>query len=208
MRSRTYAHCCYALPSLLLAVPPVFAADDDFYVGASVSNAATGHFRGFSIGTTELGRVLEGSAFKIVGGLRPFQPLAFEVSYVDFGRRLLELPIAGPAGGPGAIPTGSNPTLDSHAVSVSALGLYTVRSVDTAHPVDLFGRVGLARWQSVTSNLPPGFANGRREGTDPSFGVGAQVKLSKVALRIEYEGFKLADDTTNLLSFGFTYHFR
>lgn len=103
--------------------------------------------------------------------------MAFELSYVDFSVRRLQ--IFGPNVG---VPAAG--TVDSHAVSISAIGLYPIRSVD------LFGRIGLARWKTSTSNVLPVAANRRSEGTDPSYGIGAQVNLSKVSLRAEYEQFK------------------
>ena len=199
MRSRAYTHVRYILLTFLFVAPSVLAADDTFYVGASIADASRSGYSNLNIDTSDLGRLLRGSAFKIVGGLQPFNPLAFELSYVDFGVRRLQT--FGPAGGTSALIPPAQ-AIDSHAVSISAIGLYPIRSVD------LFGRIGLARWQTSTSNVLPVAANRRSEGTDPSYGIGAQVNLSKVSLRAEYEQFKIASDTAKLLSFGFTYHFR
>ncbi len=199
MRSRACTYVRYAFLPFVFVAPPVLAGDDTFYVGASIADASRSGYSNLNIDTSDLGRVLEGSAFKIVGGLQPFRPLAFELSYVDFGVRRLQT--FGPAGGlPALIPPAG--TIDSHAVSISAVGLFPI------HSVDLFGRIGLARWQTSTSNVLPVAANRRSEGTDRSYGIGAQVNLSKVSLRVEYEQFKIASDIAKLLSFGFTYHFR
>jgi OmpA-OmpF porin, OOP family len=63
--------------------------------------------------------------------------------------------------------------------------------------------VGYARWQS---ELAP-FATEEREGTDPTYGAGAQVRVGSFALRFEYERFNFDDDATDLVSVGFTYTF-
>ena len=87
--------------------------------------------------------------------------------------------------------------IDSQAISVSAVGLIALPLVD------LFARVGYARWES---DLAP-FATEEREGEDATYGAGAQVRIGSFALRLEYERFDFDDDSAELVSVGFTYTF-
>jgi len=70
--------------------------------------------------------------------------------------------------------------------------------------VDLFARVGVSRWESELQVLS---STQKEEGTDPTYGVGAQVRVGSFALRLEYERFDLEDDSVDLVSLGFTYTF-
>jgi hypothetical protein len=89
-------------------------------------------------------------------------------------------------------------SIDSQALSVSAVGLVALPLVD------LYGRVGMARWDSEAS----AFGGTQKEsGTDPTYGAGAQFRVGSFALRFEYERFELDDDSSDLVSIGFTYTF-
>lgn len=63
--------------------------------------------------------------------------------------------------------------------------------------VDLYGRLGLSRWESKQTV----FDVRKSEGTDPTYGVGS------FALRLEYERFDFDHDSADLVSVGFTYTF-
>jgi hypothetical protein len=69
--------------------------------------------------------------------------------------------------------------------------------------VDLFARGGYARWEANLSAL----ASEERDGRDPTYGAGAQLRVGSFALRFEYERFELGDDDVDLTSIGFTYTF-
>ena len=200
MSARIDGRLRFALFPFLFLAQPVFADENGLYAGASIGHVSRSGFPLLSIDPRDVGHVGGDSALKIFVGLRPFNPLAFELSYADFGRQHVQVLGAGPAGGPGAF---QNPiaTFDSRAVSISALGVYSLPSVE------LFGRLGVARWQS-DSLRPPSSVHDHRGGTDPSYGIGAQMNLPTIGLRVEYEGFKIASDTTKLLSFGVVYRFR
>ena len=47
----------------------------------------------------------------------------------------------------------------------------------------------------------------KREGSDPTYGAGAQMRLGSFALRLEYERFDFDHDSSDLVSIGFTYTF-
>lgn len=88
---------------------------------------------------------------------------------------------------------------DTKAMSASAIAMFAVG------PVDIFGRAGLARWQSDSSG-PLGFADSAN-GTDTTFGIGAQFRIQSFALRLELERFDIAQGSTDVASIGFTYRF-
>jgi hypothetical protein len=69
--------------------------------------------------------------------------------------------------------------------------------------VDLYGRVGMARWETERRVA---FAQDD-EGTDPTLGAGVQLRFGSFALRVEYERFDFGDDEVDLRSVGFTYTF-
>jgi hypothetical protein len=115
-----------------------------------------------------------------------------EANYVDFGTTRVPLSAAC-----AAAPCRAETAIDSQAVSVSAVGLLALPLVD------LYARVGVARWEVERQSL---FAE-QGEGSDPTYGAGAQVRLGSLALRLEYERFELRDDSADLVSLGFTYTF-
>jgi hypothetical protein len=129
---------------------------------------------------------------KGIVGLRPLDSFAIEANYVDLGETVVPLSlvcIQAPC------PTAAS--IDSQAISVSAVGLYTLPLVD------LYARVGYARWESESSPFP----SADREGSDPTYGAGAQVRVGSFALRFEYERFEFDDESADLVSVGFTYTF-
>jgi hypothetical protein len=69
--------------------------------------------------------------------------------------------------------------------------------------VDLYGRVGVARWESERTI----FAPQKDEGTDPTYGAGVQLRIGSFAVRVEYERFEFGDDSADMRSVGFTYTF-
>ena len=118
----------------------------------------------------ELGPAASGAdddrGFKGIVGFRPLDSFAIEANYVDLGETVVPLSLA-------CVTTPLCPTeasIDSQAISVSAVGLFTLPLVD------LFARVGYASWES---ELAP-FATQDRSGSDPTYGAGAQVRLGSL----------------------------
>jgi hypothetical protein len=62
----------------------------------------------------------------------------------------------------------------------------------------------MARWESDVSLLGGSQSD---SGTDPTYGAGAQFRVGSFAFRLEYERFELDDDSSDLVSIGFTYTF-
>jgi OOP family OmpA-OmpF porin len=179
------------------------AQDNGIFIGAAAVDATAEYdwFPGIIAGSADE----DTNGFKLMGGVRPFDAFAIEASYSDFGgadwpTSILCIQVVG-----NNCPTSAS--IDSRAVAVSALGIYTLPLLD------FYGRIGLARWEAdgrVGFTIPGGGLNTPRrsiEGTDPVYGVGLQIRFSSIALRVEYESFEILDDSTEAISVGFTYTF-
>lgn len=171
------------------------AQDNGIYIGASAADVSTDFDLGLAAPAYDVDD--ETSGFKLIGGIRPLDPFGVEVNYVDLGDTDATFsgvcpPVVG-GGCPGSA------TFDARALSVSAVGYYSLPLVD------VFGRIGVARWESEREIPLLGSATER--GTDLTYGAGAQVRLLSIALRLEYERFELDRDSVDSVSVGFTYTF-
>src|SRR5262245_28322732 len=181
---RNGAHWRSLLILATLAAPgAAFAADNGFYLGLASSDVSSD----YALTSLSPAGADDDRGLKAIGGFRLLDSFAIEANYVDLGKTTA--PIAFPA---------STLTIDSQVVSVSAVGLIAMPFVD------LYGRVGMARWNSEASLLG---ASNEESGTDPTYGAGAQFRVGSFALRLEYERFDFDDDSSDLVSVGFTYTF-
>lgn len=169
----------------LAAASAAHAQDNGIYVGGSLGDVSSDY--DWRLGGAEGGADDE-SAFKVIGGVRPFDPFAVEVNYVDLGRTTVPVPAVG-----------GEAAVDSRALSVSAVGFYALPLLD------VFGRVGVARWESEPRALFASFDTD--DGTDLTYGVGAQIRLGGFSVRAEYETFDVDDGSVDLASIGVTYTF-
>jgi len=166
-----------------LAATPAIAADNGIYLGASVGQA------GVSIDDFEgedFNFDADSTAFKAIAGWRFLDWLAVEGNYVDLGS---------------ADDTIDNVKFetDVSGVSLSAVGFLPVG------PVDLFARVGAINWDADLSVSGETFSD---DGTDLTYGVGAQFRVWSLSIRAEYEQFDVdAADTVDLISLGVTWTF-
>lgn len=183
-------------PTALLVPAAAHAQDNGIFIGVGAVDASADHdtrlapFRNYDSDT---------SGFKLIGGIRPLDRLGIEVNYVSPGEMDVRLPpVACPAVVGYPCPESDELSLQSRMVSVSAVGYFTVPFVD------LYGRLGMARW---ATELEASGLEETERGTDPTFGAGVQLRLGGLGLRLEYERFELADDSTDTVSLGFTYTF-
>jgi hypothetical protein len=173
---------CVSAPGAALA------ADNGFYLGLASSDVSSDYDLGPAVADADDDR-----GFKGIVGFRPLDSFAIEANYVDFGEA--RLPLAVTCAG---LTCPTEATVDSQAISVSAVGMFALPLVD------LFARVGYARWES---DLAVSGSSVESTDSDPTYGAGAQVRLGSFALRIEYERFQFDDDDVDLTSIGFTYTF-
>jgi opacity protein-like surface antigen len=164
---------------LLLLSGAAQAADNGIYIGAAIGRAnleidnidiAANDFKGDDTG------------YKLIAGFRPFDWLAVEANYVDFGK-------------PADTVAGTKIRTEGSAVSGFAVGFLSFG------PVDAFAKVGLVSWDTKVHNIDT-------DGTDFAYGVGVQFRLLSLSLRAEYEVFDIGDvDDANMISVGLTYTF-
>ena len=72
-------------------------------------------------------------------------------------------------------------------------------------PVDLLARVGAISWNSHLSSS--GIGSFGDNGTDLTYGVGAQFRIWSLSLRGEYELFDLPGKNVDMFSLGVTWTF-
>lgn len=172
--------------SIAAYAPQASAADNGFYLGAGITHT---DFK-LSVDGIDDDETLDDSSFKLIAGIRPLDWLAFEANYLDLGKAKFN--------------DGSNVSIDSKAVTASALFLADVGVVD------LYARIGAAKWDSDFHS--PG-ANASDDGWDPTFGAGVGLHFGSIGARLEYEVFKtesLNDAVNNdikTLSLSVTYTF-
>jgi OOP family OmpA-OmpF porin len=171
--------------TLGLASVGAHAADNGIYLGGSVGQSSielSDRVEGtnFNFDTSATG-------FKAIAGWRFLDWLAVEGNYVDLGSG--DDNVAGQR-----IETGVD------GLSLSAVGFVPLG------PVDLFARVGAINWNADVKAAGLGTASD--DGTDLTYGVGAQFRVWSLSLRAEYERFEIENtDKVDMLSLGVTWTF-
>jgi len=188
----------FAVLALLCGVG-VKASDVSVYVGAGGAYSDMDVSFTTLTGLASQGR-LEGQAggFKVVEGIRAFDWLAFETSYIDFGNVSLTMPI--------------DPPFVLHAdYSLKGFGESVIVSGGSSHN-RYFAKIGVLRWQaggSYTNNscyvgpyytgptfVPNTCAQGSfrlsESGAGISYGAGLEMRRRRVAARFQYERFNVA----------------
>lgn len=163
---------------LAAASTPAAAADKGIYLGASVGESG--------VDVNSLDFSANATGYKVIAGWRFLDWLAVEGNYIDFGT------------GHDTV-AGDDIKTNSDGLSLSAVGFLPLG------PVDLFARVGAISWNSHLSSS--GIGKFGDNGTDLTYGVGAQFRILSLSLRAEYEIFDLPGQDVDMLSIGLTYTF-
>lgn len=177
---------------IITALFPAVASAGNGYIGGSFGQVTYDEF--FTSEDEEfasaVGIDLEDSdtGFKIFGGYRTNDYLAFEVFYANLG----EVSISQ---GSGEI------ALEHDTLGASLVGLIPITD-----NFELFGKFGFHSWGSEV-NFSGGVSAEAEDGNDTMFGVGAAYKLDKVSIRAEFERYTLDDQDADFMSIGFAYHF-
>jgi opacity protein-like surface antigen len=172
--------------ALLFAATPAIAADNGIYLGGSIGQSGVDfdeslEGENFSFDASSTG-------FKAIAGWRFLDWLAVEGNYVDLGS------------GDDTV-AGRKIESDINGFSLSAVGFLPVG------PVDLFARVGAINWNADV-DVPSLDFSASDDGTDLTYGVGAQFRVWSLSIRAEYEQFDIdAADTVDLISLGVTWTF-
>jgi len=186
------------LLAVLLAAPgAAHAADRGWYLGAAYSDIS----QDFPDSTTLFfGDVPVGDeGYKIFVGYRVLDWLAVEADYGDFGdvRNPLDILCV-------TTPCPTDFRASTSAVSVSALGLYSIGQFD------LFARAGLAAWnaESELHDSTGALMFSRDDSdTDFRFGAGGQYNFSRVIARLEYDRVEFGKTEADVWSLGLAFAF-
>ena len=179
MRKTIFAALAAACGLLSL---PALSADNGIYLGASVGQS--------SVQSDDLNLNFDASAtgFKAIAGWRFLDWLSVEGNYVDLGS------------GDDNV-AGEKVKSDVNGVSLSAVGFVPIG------PVDLFARVGAINWNADVT-APNLGVSASDDGTDLTYGVGAQFRVWSLSVRGEYEVFDISNaDTVDMFSIGVTWTF-
>ena len=175
-------------------VPAARSADSGIYLGGAVSQSnieTESDFLGFGSAFED-----DDTGYKLIAGVRLLDAFAIEANYVDFG----------------SISFDDNFTADGFRgnYEATALDAFVVGFVGLG-VVEAFGKLGLVYWDA-DARLQGGLTgldlSDSESGTDLAFGVGGQVNLGSLSLRLEYENFNVSGvDNLDMWSLGLTYTF-
>ena len=158
------------LAALALGATAARADNGMFYVGAGIARNKISDI-------TVTNSDLNATSWKAFAGVRPLNAFAVEADYIDLGSQTTQFV-----------------DVNTH-VQYKAFAGYAVGFLPLPVPIlDVFGKVGLARWQqSGSSNASPGsqLFSLSDNGTEFAWGVGAQAHFGMVGGRLEYEAFNI-----------------
>ena len=165
---------------------PALSADNGIYLGASVGQSSV-QFDD-NIGGQNLNFDASATGFKAIAGWRFLDWVAVEANYVDLG-----------SGDDNVL--GEKIETDINGVSLAAVGFVPLG------PVDLFARVGAVNW-NADLDAPNLGVSASDDGTDLTYGVGAQFRVWSLSIRGEYEIFDIdGPDDVDMFSIGVTWTF-
>lgn len=183
MRNSLVAATCATALGLFSA--GAHAADNGIYLGASLGQSSLEASE--RVEGTKLNFDANSTGFKAIAGWRFLDWLAVEGNYVDFGSADDKV-------------LGQKLAADANGVSLSAVGFLPVG------PVDLYARVGAINWNADVK--ASGFGKASDDGTDLTYGIGAQFRVWSLSLRGEYERFDISGlDNVDMVSVGVTWTF-
>lgn len=159
---------------LALGAGAAHADNGFFYVGAGISKDK---LNGIGSSTGCCLKDLDNTSWKAMAGFRPISLFAVEANYVDLGSQTTNF-----------VDVSAN--AHYHAFAAYAVGFLPV----PVPYLDVFGKVGLARWNSSGSTTV--FPSGNQfslsdNGTSFAWGGGAQVHFGNIGGRLEYESFNI-----------------
>ena len=176
-----------ALLALAVGAGAAHADNGLLYVGAGISNDNLKDI-------TATNSSLSSTNWKVWAGVRPVSLFAVEADYIDLGSQSVTSQFV-------------SGTTSTH-VNYKAFTGYAVGYVPIPLPyLDVFGKVGLARWTAsggattVIGPNPPGFFSLSDNGTQFAWGAGGQLHIGNFGARLEYENFSIRNtDGANLVS--------
>jgi hypothetical protein len=179
----------------LCAGTAAHADDTGIYAGGSVGRAET-DFSDDAFNTVFDGK---DTAFKLFLGYRVLDWVGFEAEYVDLGEITLK--------------NGNLLGSNAFRLEEAGFGVFGMLYWSPAPvPLDLFAKAGFVVSQAhLRTNGIVGSFDDTDNSTDLAWGVGAQFRFDKLAVRVEYEKFDLdlgsGFDTPDMISVGASWTF-
>jgi opacity protein-like surface antigen len=171
-----------AMGALALASAPAQAQVPgvDLYIGGGLGQSNLG-LSASELGTLDFDE--KDMAWKLFGGLRMASVFGAELAYIDFGK----------------------PNGDDAEVKYKGLAAFGMFYVPLPLPaLDIYAKAGLAR---LDADLEVGIDSLSTDDTKFAYGAGLQLKFGSLAIRGEYERFKVDEADPTLLSISFTKSF-
>jgi hypothetical protein len=173
--------------TLACATGTAHADANGLFVGAGVTQATVDDIFGFG---SHL-RINDTSWKGFVGFKPPVIPLGVEADYIDLGSQSRDF----------GFTTGH---ADAKAFAGFLIGYLPI----PVPLVDLYGKVGAARWQLNGFETRPSLFSVDDRGTEFAWGIGAQFHLQQFAIRMEYENFNIRNtDGARLYTVGGAFYF-
>lgn len=188
--------------ALVMASTSAAASELGLYVGASFVQTKFEHdWSDLPAGVTIRDVDDEDQGFKVLFGWRPIPWFALEASYADLGAasgntNVVCLAAIG-------FPCPTRLSADVQSAQLAALGLWPVGDFD------LFARAGVQRWEAdaAIADASTVIARASEHDTDLVYGIGAQYRYERIALRLEFEHLELEESEAQAVSMGVTYRF-
>jgi hypothetical protein len=171
-----------AMGALALASAPAQAQVPgfDLYIGGGLGQSNLG-LSAAELGTLDFDE--KDMAWKLFGGLRMASVFGAELAYIDFGK----------------------PDGDDAEVKYKGLAAFGMFYVPLPLPMlDIYAKAGLAR---LDADLEVGLGSLSTDDTKFAYGAGLQLKFGSLAIRGEYERFKVEEADPTLLSISFSKSF-
>jgi outer membrane immunogenic protein len=171
--------------TLALAAGAAQAEELGLYAGAGITRSDIDN-------VFDAGPKINATAWKAILGFRPPGPFAIEANYLDLGSQTQHFAGLG------------NTHTDAKAFAAYAVGFLPL----PVPIIDLYGKLGAARWQLDGNATNPNLFAVSDRGTDFAWGVGAQAHFGRIAARLEYEQFDMRNtDGVKVYTLGATYTF-
>lgn len=138
------------------------------YAGAGLMRADVNHLLG-------TGFDIHNTSFKALAGLR-FSLLGAEVDYYHLGSQ-----------------SGSVDNVGGIEANARAFGAYAVGYLPIPLPIDIYGKLGLDRWQLSGDSPSPSLFRFSDSGTQLAWGFGAQAHFGHLLGRLEYEHLSITN---------------
>jgi hypothetical protein len=191
MNMKFAAIAALGLVASVVMAPRASAADNGFYLGAGITDS--------DYNIEDLGSAdgFNDNSFKVIAGFRPLDWIAVEANYYDLSG------------------TTQDNTFKSKTLSVSGLLIAEIAVVD------LYARVGVAKWDAdwksptagpVQGGGSSGTFSASDSGWEPTYGIGVGLHFGSFGVRAEYERldakmFDSIDTHINTLSLCATWTF-